>query len=50
VQLLSLLLLLGGRTSHSKFKIPTPTLEKSVCNIEQGFKASELLKKVELII
>jgi len=30
------LLLLGGRTTHSKFKIPIPTLENSVCNIEQS--------------
>jgi len=44
------LLLPGGRTTHSKFKIPVPTLENSVCNIEKGFEASELLKKVELII
>ena len=39
------LLLLGGRTTHSKFKIPVPTLEHSICNISQGSEASELLKK-----
>jgi len=44
------LLLPGGRTAHSKFKIPVPTLDNSVCNIEQGSEASELLKKAELII
>jgi len=44
------LLLPGGRTTHSKFKIPVPTLDNSVCNIEQGSEASELLKKAELII
>jgi len=44
------LLLLGGRTTHSKFKIPVPTLDNSVWNIEQGSEASELLKKAELII
>ncbi|KAF1883286.1 hypothetical protein Lal_00030393 [Lupinus albus] len=30
------LLLPGGRTSHSKFKIPVPSLENSICNIHQG--------------
>jgi len=44
------LLLPGGRTTHSKFKIPVPTLEHSICNISQGSEASELLKKAELII
>jgi len=44
------LLLPGGRTAHSKFKIPVPTLENSVCNIDQGSEASELLKRAELII
>ena len=44
------LILPGGRTTHSKFKIPVPTLENSVCNIEQGSEASELLKRAELII
>jgi len=44
------LLLPGGRTTHSKFKIPVPTLDNSVYNIEQGSKTSELLKKAELII
>jgi len=27
------LLLLGGRTAHSKFKIPVPIFEDSTCNI-----------------
>jgi len=44
------LLLPGGRTTHSKVKILVPTLHNSVCNIEQGSEASELLKKVKLII
>jgi len=44
------LLLLGGRTTHSKFKIPVPTLDTSVCNIQQGSEVSELLQKAELII
>ncbi|CAK8537345.1 unnamed protein product [Lathyrus sativus] len=28
------LLLPGGRTAHSKFKIPIPTLENSLCNVK----------------
>ena len=44
------LLLLGGRTAHSKFKIPVPTLDTSVCNIQQGSEVSKLLEKAELII
>jgi len=28
------LLLPGGRTTHSKFRIPIPTMENSICNIE----------------
>jgi len=37
-------------TTHSKFKIPIPTMENSICNIEQGSEATELLKLVDLII
>jgi len=44
------LLLSGGRTTHSKFRIPIPTIDNSICNIEQGSKAAKLLKVVDLII
>ena len=44
------LLLPGGRTTHSKFRIPIPTMENSICNIEQGSEAAELLKLADLII
>ncbi|XP_019433843.1 PREDICTED: ATP-dependent DNA helicase PIF1-like [Lupinus angustifolius] len=44
------LLLPGGRTTHSKFKIPVPTFDNSVCNIHQGTKLVELLKQTKLII
>ena len=44
------LLLQGGRTVHSKFKIPVPTLDTSVCNIQQGSEVSELLQQDEFII
>lgn len=44
------LLLPGGRTSHSKFKIPVPTLENSMCNIEGVSELAQLLKLTKLII
>jgi len=44
------LLLPGGRTTHSKFKISVPTLEHSVCNITKGSELSELMKLANLII
>ncbi|XP_058732948.1 uncharacterized protein LOC131604533 [Vicia villosa] len=44
------LLLLGGRTVHSRFKISVPTLETSICNIEKQDDLAELLKMTDLII
>ncbi|RZB81064.1 ATP-dependent DNA helicase PIF1 [Glycine soja] len=44
------LLLLGGRTAHSKFKIPVPIFEDSTCNIHQGTQLAELLNQTSLII
>ncbi|KAF1898972.1 hypothetical protein Lal_00019093 [Lupinus albus] len=44
------LLLLEGRTAHSKFKIPVPNLENSICNIHQGSELAGLLKQTKLII
>ncbi|KAF1887830.1 hypothetical protein Lal_00023838 [Lupinus albus] len=44
------LLLPGGRTTHSKFKIHVPTFDNSVCNIHQGTELAELLKQTKLII
>ena len=44
------LLLPGGRTTHSQFKIPVPTLEHSVCNITNGSELSDLMKLANLII
>jgi ATP-dependent DNA helicase PIF1 len=44
------LLLPGGRTAHSKFKIPIPTLESSTCNIDKGSDRAQLLKLAKLII
>jgi hypothetical protein len=44
------LLLPGGRTAHSKFKIPVPTFENSTCNIEGDSHHAELLRETKLII
>lgn len=44
------LLLPGGRTAHSKFKIPIPCLESSICNIEKKSDLANLLKVTKLII
>ena len=44
------LLLPGGRTTHSRFKIPVPTLDTSICNINKKDDLAELLKMTSLII
>ncbi|XP_075106440.1 uncharacterized protein LOC107808779 isoform X1 [Nicotiana tabacum] len=44
------LLLLGGRTSHSRFAIPLNATEDSTCNIKQGTPLSKLIVKTKLII
>jgi ATP-dependent DNA helicase PIF1 len=44
------LLLPGGRTAHSKFKIPVPTFENSTYNIEGDNHHAELLRETKLII
>ncbi|XP_058725711.1 uncharacterized protein LOC131597006 [Vicia villosa] len=44
------LLLLGGRTAHSKFKIPVPTLDNSTCKIEYNDDVGDLLRQTKLII
>ena len=44
------LLFLGGRTAHSKFKIPIPIFEDSTCNIHQGSQLAEFLNQISLII
>ncbi|XP_039683008.1 uncharacterized protein [Medicago truncatula] len=47
---ISSLLLLGGRTTHSKFKIPVPAFENSSCNIDGTSELAQLLKMTKLII
>ncbi|XP_047945689.1 ATP-dependent DNA helicase PIF1-like [Salvia hispanica] len=44
------LLLPGGRTAHSRFKIPINVNEDSVCNIRQGTDLAELIIMSKLII
>lgn len=44
------LLLLGGRTTHSTFKIPISTLEYSTCRIDKWGDHVKLLKLSKLII
>lgn len=44
------LLLPGGRTTHSMFKIPIPTLESSTCDIEKNIDRVDWLKLAKLII
>jgi DNA replication protein DnaC len=44
------LLLLGGRTTHSRFKILIDLHDESTCNITQQMKVAELVRKVDLII
>lgn len=44
------LLLPGGRTAHSKFKIPVPTLDNSTCKIDHDSDLAELLRQTKLII
>ncbi|KIJ05447.1 hypothetical protein PAXINDRAFT_93469, partial [Paxillus involutus ATCC 200175] len=44
------LLLSGGRTAHSRFKIPIPIHEGSTCNIKKSDPWHELLRQTSLII
>jgi len=44
------LLIPGGRTAHSRFKIPLNITEESTCEIKQGTHLAELLKKTSIII
>jgi hypothetical protein len=47
---IAFLLLLGGRTAHSRFKIPIDLHDESTCNITQQMKVAELVCKADLII
>ena len=40
----------GGRTAHSRFKIPIPVLEDSTCSIPVQSALAKLIQKADLII
>jgi hypothetical protein len=44
------LLLEGGRTSHSRFKIPIPVHESSTCRIEKHGELAEVIRQTGIII
>src|SRR6267142_1911064 len=44
------LLLQGGRTAHSCFKIPIPCHESSICNIPKTSQLAELIHMTDLVI
>ncbi|XP_038717417.1 uncharacterized protein LOC120010695 [Tripterygium wilfordii] len=44
------LLLPGGRTAHSPFRIPIDSSEDSTCDIKQGSQLAELICKASVII
>lgn len=44
------LLLLGGRTAHSRFHIPLNATEESTCTIKKGTQLAELIMQTSLII
>lgn len=44
------IILAGGRTSHSRFKIPIPALEDSSCSFRKTSDLAELLRATSLII
>ena len=40
----------GGRTAHSRFKIPIPVMEDSTCSIPAQSGLAKLIRKARLII
>jgi hypothetical protein len=44
------ILLKGGRTAHSRFKIPIPSHESSVCSIPKTSELAELIRETALVI
>lgn len=43
-------LLSGGRTAHSRFRIPLELTDETVCNIPKNSRLADLLRKTALII
>ena len=44
------LLISGGRTAHSRFKIPIPSHESSVCSIKKNSPLAALMRQADLVI
>jgi hypothetical protein len=44
------LLLKGGRTAHSRFKIPVPCHESSICSISKNTPLADLISQTDLVI
>lgn len=44
------LLLTGGRTAHSKFKIPINLDDNSTCDVSKQSYLADLLRKTDMII
>src|SRR6202165_293499 len=44
------LLLPGGRTAHSRFRIPIDIFADSSCNVKKNTKISQLLRRADIII
>jgi len=44
------LLLQGGHTAHSRFKIPCEVEEDTVCDVSRGTMLSELIELTSLVI
>ena len=44
------LLLQGGRTAHSRFKIPVPTHEDSVCSVNHRSEIADLLIQAKVVV
>ena len=47
---ISAILLVGGHTSHSTFKIPIPSCDDTTCSICRGIHLAELLCRTSFII
>ena len=47
---ISAILLIGGRTVHSRFKVPIPCNETTFCNIPKNSQLAKLIREADLVI
>ncbi|GFS55553.1 ATP-dependent DNA helicase [Trichonephila inaurata madagascariensis] len=47
---ISAVILEGGRTAHSRFKLPVPILDNSSCAVRHNTKEGQFLKAAKIII